>query len=422
MCLDGWALLVEDVEREQPDQPVPIKLFFVTYIFVVVYVLIPVFVAAILDGYRTATYMQTRTDQKKKRQEVTLSDEGELRLSIDPVLHSLISATTQKQLDDKLNVLFDIVDGDESGYINYEELKMGFLRIAGGVMGTMSMEEYEGITRGGEYVNENGELDRESFKLVMKEQLHIYVQRKLAQYIRAIGKEDPSQVSHLSPPAKLSAKIMTMLLIPVFYFQELIFFALKSLAADSSALVDFRHHPIAMHLRVRSRADACAHKHAHADKQEHTHTHTHTHTHARAQISAYTLRNEIVSGQVLEEKIEAEQAERQKEQDRINQKLDLVLARLGREGGGVGTGKEIGMQPMSDHGTGARSSAHAANGTTTKIHDVSCSEAEGEIPHPVPPLRISGSESDAHDARRQSTASFRGLDEDASNPLPEFEA
>ena len=107
MCLDGWALIVEDVEREQPSQQVPVQLFFVSYIFVVVYVLIPVFVAAILDGYRTATYMQTRTDQKKKRQEVTLSDEGELRLSIDPVLHSLISATTQKQLDDKLNVLFD---------------------------------------------------------------------------------------------------------------------------------------------------------------------------------------------------------------------------------------------------------------------------------------------------------------------------
>jgi len=194
MCLDGWALLVEGVDREQPEQQVPVQLFFVTYIFVVVYVLIPVFVAAILDGYRTATFIQTKTDQKQKRQEVTLADEGEMRLSIDPVLHSLISATTQKQLDDKLNVLFDIIDVDESGLISYEELKMGFLRIAGGVMGPLSMEEYEAITRGGEYVNERGELDRENFKLVINEQLRAYVERKLAQYIRAVGKEDPSQV------------------------------------------------------------------------------------------------------------------------------------------------------------------------------------------------------------------------------------
>ena len=194
LCLDGWALLVEDVEREQPEQQVPVQLFFICYIFVVVYVLIPVFVAAILDGYRTATYIQTKTEQKKKRQQVSLSDEGEIRLSIDPVLHSLISAATQKQLDDKLNVLFDIVDVDESGLISFEEMKMGFLRIAGGIMGMLSMEEYEAITRGGEYLDENGELDRENFKLLMNEQLRAYVQRKLAQYIRAVGKEDPSQV------------------------------------------------------------------------------------------------------------------------------------------------------------------------------------------------------------------------------------
>ena len=121
-------------------------------------------------------------------------------MSIDPVLHSLISAATQKQLDDKLNVLFDIVDVDESGLISFEEMKMGFLRIAGGIMGILSMEEYEAITRGGEYLDENGELDRENFKLLMNEQLRAYVQRKLAQYIRAVGKEDPSQVpSHFSP-------------------------------------------------------------------------------------------------------------------------------------------------------------------------------------------------------------------------------
>ena len=203
LCLDGWALLVEDVEREQPEQQVPVQLFFICYIFVVVYVLIPVFVAAILDGYRTAAYIQTKAEQKKKRQQVTF-DEGEMKLSIDPVLHSLISATTQKQLDDKLNVLFDIIDVDESGLLNFEEVRSGFLRIAGGVMGTLSMEEYEAITRGGEYLNEMGELDCESFKLVMNEQLRAYVQRKLAQYIRAIGKEDPSQVDSLSPPAKSS--------------------------------------------------------------------------------------------------------------------------------------------------------------------------------------------------------------------------
>ena len=107
-----------------------------------------------------------------------------------------------------------------------------------------------------------------------------------------------------------------------------------------------------MHLRVRARARARTH--AHADKQARTRTRARTHTRTHIQISARTLRNETVSGQVLEEKIETEQAARQREQDQINQKLDLLLASLGMEGAGVGTGRGIGVQPKSDHRTGAR--------------------------------------------------------------------
>lgn len=38
-------MLVAETEIEQPVQQVPVKLFFVIYIFVVVYILMPVFVA-----------------------------------------------------------------------------------------------------------------------------------------------------------------------------------------------------------------------------------------------------------------------------------------------------------------------------------------------------------------------------------------
>ena len=65
MCLDGWALIVEDVEREQPSQQVPVQLFFVSYIFVVVYVLIPVFVVLFLMA--TARLRTFRPRQSRKR-------------------------------------------------------------------------------------------------------------------------------------------------------------------------------------------------------------------------------------------------------------------------------------------------------------------------------------------------------------------
>ena len=224
LCLDGWALLVESVEEQQPEQPVPVKMFFVCFIFVVVYVLIPVFVAAILDGYRSASYVQTQTDQKQSRRRIAVTEETDIRMSIDSVLHSLISFTTLKQLNDKLDILFDVIDTDESDSLSYEEIKSGFLKVSGGTFGELTMEEFETINKGGEYLDDAGQMDRQNFKLAMTEQLRIYVQRKLAQYMLAIGKEDPSQ--------------------------ELIFFALKSLTTDSGSLVESRQESIATSLQV----------------------------------------------------------------------------------------------------------------------------------------------------------------------------
>ena len=251
MCLDGWNQIIETVEIEQPEQPVPVKAFCIIYIFVVVYVLIPVFVAAILDGYRTATYMQSRSDQRHLRKKVALDSDNEVTMSIDNILHSLISCATSKQLEHKLDILFDVVDTDESGCISFEEMRSGFLKLSGNKSAeVLTLEEFEAITRGGEYLDESGGLNRDSFKLVMGEQLRTYVQRKLAQYILAIGKDDPSQ--------------------------ELIFFALKSLATDSGSLFSSRH-PIAMRLQVQARTSICTHARTHARTHNHTNTHTHTH-------------------------------------------------------------------------------------------------------------------------------------------------
>ena len=154
-------------------------------------------------------------------------------MSIDSILHSLISCATSKHLDHKLDILFDVIDTDEGGGVSFEEMSNGFLKLSGRNSEALSLEEFEDITRGGEYLNESGEVDRDGFKQVMGEQLRTYVQRKLAQYIIAVGKEDPSQ--------------------------ELIFFALKSLATDLSALGDFFHNPIAMCLQVQARTHAQTH-------------------------------------------------------------------------------------------------------------------------------------------------------------------
>jgi hypothetical protein len=173
-------------------------------------------------------------------------------MSIDNILHSLISCATSNHFEHKLDILFDVIDTDESGCVSFEEMRRGFLKLSGGKnsLNLLTLEEFEAITRGGEYLDESGGLNRDSFKLVMSEQLRTYVQRKLAQYILVIGKDDPSQ--------------------------ELIFFALKSLATDSGSLFSSRH-PIAMRLQVQARTSICTHARTHARTHNHTNTHTHTH-------------------------------------------------------------------------------------------------------------------------------------------------
>ena len=64
LCLDGWHRIMVDVEDELAQPSFPTAVFFISFIFVVVWVLMPVFVAAILDGYRTASFQLQADDQR----------------------------------------------------------------------------------------------------------------------------------------------------------------------------------------------------------------------------------------------------------------------------------------------------------------------------------------------------------------------
>ena len=117
LCLDGWSLILMDVESEQPDQAVPAKMFFVVYIFCIVYILMPVFVAAILDGYRTASYLQTEETKREKHMSAGRDGTNNLTMAVDPVLQSLCACSTTIHVENKLDLLFDVIDADESGYV-----------------------------------------------------------------------------------------------------------------------------------------------------------------------------------------------------------------------------------------------------------------------------------------------------------------
>ena len=84
-------------------------------------------------------------------------DDSMLRMTIDPLLHSLATCSTTPQLHQRLTHLFEVIDLDESKSISFEEMQVGFNKLASVVPGArvgdiLSMEEFEAISRGGEYV------------------------------------------------------------------------------------------------------------------------------------------------------------------------------------------------------------------------------------------------------------------------------
>ena len=208
LCLDGWGIIMRDVNEEVTAPPFPTQIFFIVYIFCVVWVLMPVFIAAILDGYRAASFQLQANQQRKSCKQ---SDQGgeSLNMAIDPILHSLCLCSTTAQLRRRLDVLFEVMDVDESGQVSFEEMVTGLGKMD--LLSTeLTMDEYECITRGGKFLSDSGEFTKEGFQEAMLEQWKGYIQRKIAQYILLVKNEDPSQ--------------------------EIVFFALKLLVSDLASI------------------------------------------------------------------------------------------------------------------------------------------------------------------------------------------
>jgi Ca2+-binding EF-hand superfamily protein len=161
LCLEGWTIILVDVESSNKNPPVPGKLFFVCYIFLVVFVLIPVFIAAILDGYRTAAFQQSQ-DELHERHMQALSTET-VRMAIDPILEILSQVSNIQQLHARLEVLFALLDLDEGGSLAYEELAAG-LRKMNHVTSALTLEEFETIHQGGKYIDAAGKMSLDNFK------------------------------------------------------------------------------------------------------------------------------------------------------------------------------------------------------------------------------------------------------------------
>jgi len=200
LCLDGWNDLVETTEQYYPGaKSLPPKLFFIVYIFVLVFILLPVFVAAILDGYRTSSYHQSQQESANRSREAMEHEDNQMpRYSFDQMLHALLTCASREQLLYKLKLIFEVFDNDEDGAVSFEEMRLGVRKMMSAFsthgFTEFTHDEFEALCNGGMYLNENGDMDFENFVKAMESQLQYYCKRKLCQYMLATSQEEPGSV------------------------------------------------------------------------------------------------------------------------------------------------------------------------------------------------------------------------------------
>jgi Ca2+-binding EF-hand superfamily protein len=145
--------------------------------------------------------MQIQVEERTQRRKALMDQDTEaVRLSFDPVLHGLLTCATANQLSDKIDILFQVIDVDESGSVSFEEMRTGFKKLNSSSSSSsrqrdndLSLEEFESLCGHNAQHVTDGELTAVSFKAAMLEQLRLYGERKLSQHIIALA-GDASQV------------------------------------------------------------------------------------------------------------------------------------------------------------------------------------------------------------------------------------
>jgi hypothetical protein len=105
---------------------------------------------------------------------------------LDPLLEKLAHFNTSEDLSNKIHLLYQMLDADDNGTVSYREMTEGLERLTRtGGLGTcfMTPEEFEAMAArpgGGSLLDAAGGMSAASFDTIIRQHLHVYVQRRLA--------------------------------------------------------------------------------------------------------------------------------------------------------------------------------------------------------------------------------------------------
>ncbi|EKX39507.1 hypothetical protein GUITHDRAFT_114473 [Guillardia theta CCMP2712] len=167
-----------------------VALFFVSFIVIVGWTLLQVVVAVLLDNFTAAAEAEK---EDKIRQKNLQEGRALVVFAIDPLLAALAHFDTSQDLSDRISMLFNILDTDDSNTLSFEELSYGLRKLKVRPPISLSRDDFEVMTIQGSLLNDRGELGPSEFDKVMRRQLKLYVQRQMANAMDLLGANSTGQ-------------------------------------------------------------------------------------------------------------------------------------------------------------------------------------------------------------------------------------
>jgi hypothetical protein len=185
---EGWV----DVANEMMGSEVPARrrawvvTYFVTFLFLVGYVLTSVVVAVLLEHFSEAARIEHRRrleDQKRDTFHANV---------FDPIVSNLAMFGNSQELTTRSLELFEILDCDDSGQLSLDELATGLFRLNIKPPIKMTEEDFDVLTLERALCSPPGSesMTPEGFELAIRIQIKDFICKKLGHAVQVSGFED----------------------------------------------------------------------------------------------------------------------------------------------------------------------------------------------------------------------------------------
>ena len=164
-----------------------VGIFFVSYYAFATVVLLNVVVAVLLDEFITSMRQE---EEERAAEERRLRDLGRYRGVLDPVTASLTDFEDKSHLCTKIDQLYERLDVDSSGGLDFDEMQQGIRRLPGGAKVHITRDDFDVISQHWELLGPGGDFGKSQFQDMMLGELLRYSHRKVLNMLQDTEQEE----------------------------------------------------------------------------------------------------------------------------------------------------------------------------------------------------------------------------------------